>query len=733
MLKRNPFQIKKFLLFSIPLILFILSTSASNTRGIKRIENFIYDFPFQWNTSPHQTNIAIVGITQDSLEVLGKYPWPRSVYANLINRLTDMGAKIIVFDISFTVASKRKEEDNSLLRSIKKSGNVILPVFAEEIKEKKNEPGIYEANRITHNLPLLEKNSLGIGHINVILDEDGTVRRIPLFIQHGHQIFPSLSLISYMRFKNINTAKLLKGYLLCGGKKIPLDSHNCLLINHYANPFSVLHFHEVLSGDLPASYFRGKIVIVGQVTEGLPNADMSNTPLPKKKRFGVLILANILSSFLNNDFIRLVPKSLYYLFSLIFIYGTFTIFLFSRRLLLSAFIFLASIIFLEGTYLLLFLNLSQTFNFMPIALTLFFQLWYTTYLNYHNINLLLTRREVQLKTVEEVSQITKEAKGIQLMRILLETIGKTLKSSIAILREKAEDKKNIFPLMTYYLSTKITRGDIFSTDSMLTKNFIKKGEESIEEEITIHGKFFTHLSSTLKAGEEVVGILSLYREGKIQFKEDEKRLFATLLPQVSVALKNLQLYRGTRRLFLESIQALTAAIDAKDPYTEGHSERVTELSLEIAKEVGLTDEEIERLKLAALLHDIGKIGIEERILRKRGQLTEEEYRKIKSHPEVGAKILLSIRELKEDVIPAIRSHHERWDGKGYPYGLKGKEIPLFARIISIADTFDAITSDRPYRKGKKREEAIQEIIRNSGTQFDPEIIKSFQKVMERKL
>jgi HD-GYP domain-containing protein (c-di-GMP phosphodiesterase class II) len=189
--------------------------------------------------------------------------------------------------------------------------------------------------------------------------------------------------------------------------------------------------------------------------------------------------------------------------------------------------------------------------------------------------------------------------------------------------------------------------------------------------------------------------------------------------------EQLDLYdRNMRELFLATIKSLAAAIDAKDPYTRGHSERVTTYSVAIARELGLEGKALERVQIAALLHDVGKIGIEDAVLRKPEQLTGEEYALIKRHPVMGANIMAPIRQLK-DIIPGMRHHHESLDGKGYPDGLAGGEIPLMARIIAVADTFDAMTSDRLYQKAMNDDFVVKTLVRLSGTRYDPKVVQAF--------
>src|SRR3989339_1992670 len=234
--------------------------------------------------------------------------------------------------------------------------------------------------------------------------------------------------------------------------------------------------------------------------------------------------------------------------------------------------------------------------------------------------------------------------------------------------------------------------------------------------------------------DDLLGILLLgEKKDNSRFKDDELNFFTALASDVAMAIRNAQLFAELeeelakrKSLFLHTTIALAATIDAKDHYTHGHISRVTNYSMAIGQKIKeakrLNDKFVEDLHIASLLHDIGKIATPERILSKTAGLTIGERKVIKQHPLTGVTILQAIKELHE-VIPGVKYHHERYDGKGYPEGLKGKEIPLSASIISVADSFDAMTTDRPYRKALTREEALLELKRCSGTQFDPDVVK----------
>ncbi len=204
----------------------------------------------------------------------------------------------------------------------------------------------------------------------------------------------------------------------------------------------------------------------------------------------------------------------------------------------------------------------------------------------------------------------------------------------------------------------------------------------------------------------------------------EMQLLSATADYVSAYLHNAALYNDQRTTFLGIIKALSASIDAKDRYTRGHSERVAHLASQIALASGMTEDQTERVRLAGILHDMGKIGVPENVLLKPGRLTDEEFEAIKLHPTIGYNILKDIEPL-QDVLPGVLYHHERWDGGGYPHGLRGHGIPLVGRILAVADAFDAMSSDRAYRPRMAREAVLREMRNGAGKQWDSELIKIF--------
>lgn len=233
----------------------------------------------------------------------------------------------------------------------------------------------------------------------------------------------------------------------------------------------------------------------------------------------------------------------------------------------------------------------------------------------------------------------------------------------------------------------------------------------------------------LRIGQRFMGfiLLASFTTGR-KFDEGQRKLLAIIASRAAAAIENARLYQDLQATFQQTIEGLAKAIDKMDRYTSGHSDRVAVYATFLARQIGLGPHEVEIVRQSALMHDIGKIGCVLN-LNKPGTLTHDEYEVFKKHPVYGRDILDPIKFL-HPLIPGVHMHHERWDGRGYPLRMKGNEIPLIARIISVADTYDAMTSDRSYRRALPHEVALAEIERCSGSQFDPDMAGTFSEHIE---
>jgi len=240
----------------------------------------------------------------------------------------------------------------------------------------------------------------------------------------------------------------------------------------------------------------------------------------------------------------------------------------------------------------------------------------------------------------------------------------------------------------------------------------------------------TLICAPLMTKDEIIGTITVVnkRDNTVYTKE-ELELLNTIAAQASIAIKNAKLYDEQQKIYMNTIHALVSAIEASDSYTRGHSERVTRYSMELAKKLNLPQDRLKIIERAAILHDIGKIGIDLNLLHKTEELTPADVFDLQQHPVIGMNILLPI-EFLHDVRICIGQHHERYDGQGYPYNVPADRLLLESRILAIADAFDAMTSDRPYRKALPTRKAMQELVDNAGTQFDPELVPHFIDLLE---
>lgn len=228
---------------------------------------------------------------------------------------------------------------------------------------------------------------------------------------------------------------------------------------------------------------------------------------------------------------------------------------------------------------------------------------------------------------------------------------------------------------------------------------------------------------------KVLGVVYVDSTKEGAFGRDDLALFSAMALKAGVAIDNARLYDDLRSLFYNTVETLVRTIQAKDAYTSGHSTRVSRYALLTAEKLGLSGKESHQAYLASMLHDIGKIGVPDDLLNRPGKLTDEEMRQVREHVQLGASLLQTLGEM-HPIVPLIRHHHEAWDGSGYPDGLKEEEIPLISRIVAVADMYDAITSDRPYRNRGSHADAVVEIRRVSGTKLDPRVAAAFLEVLD---
>jgi response regulator RpfG family c-di-GMP phosphodiesterase len=357
-------------------------------------------------------------------------------------------------------------------------------------------------------------------------------------------------------------------------------------------------------------------------------------------------------------------------------------------------------------------------------------------LHLKQLNQKLDRTIFELSILHEIGKTVNSTLEIdKIVSIILEMARQTVNADRASVvlyqRDKAEIKLNL----THSAFDETASSDLNLTDRRAVQWVTLNRQPLYVQDVQSNPALQQYLEGSeglgsllavpLKRKAQTLGVIVLTsRTGGSRFLPEDLTFISTLANQAAIAIENAQLYEEIQDYFADTIGALVAAVEAKDTYTYGHSARVTRYSLMIGGQIGLNAVEQRRLEYLALLHDVGKIGIDEKILRKSEQLDDKEWAVIRNHPTIGGSIIRPIKFLpKGDRV--IRHHHERFDGHGYPDGLSGEDIPLYSRIIAVADAFDAMTTLRPYRETLKTEDAIAELRRCSGGQFDPRLVSLF--------
>lgn len=355
--------------------------------------------------------------------------------------------------------------------------------------------------------------------------------------------------------------------------------------------------------------------------------------------------------------------------------------------------------------------------------------WYVRELSaMHNMSQAFTSTLNYQEVISVVAQKIGNLIGAQFASVLLPDKNQRHLNIVASYNLSAEyvwtiNKKHCIPMGVGPLGRAFTEQKPFTVTDVLSD----RSYEQWRHLASIQG-YSSLIALPLLSKDESIGVISIYFTEKRELNKEEIDLLTTAANEAAIAIENARMYENLQDAFVGTIRSLAETIDAKDPYTRGHSERVSLYSEAIARGLELKGEELQTIRYAGYLHDVGKIGIPDAILTKPGKLTLEEFKIIKRHPVLSERILKPVG-FPFPVQPIVRHHHERYDGKGYPDGLAGEEIPLGARILFVADAYEAMTSDRPYRKALSVERALQELANNKGTQFDPRVVDAFIKII----
>jgi putative nucleotidyltransferase with HDIG domain len=756
--------------FYIVLWFFIFSDKFFYTTNLK-LANFISEQSFWFFSDPPKvadkiTIVAIDDVSRESLNL--KWPWKRSVTAQLISNIASLSPKVIGLDFVFSGKSEERE-DKKLISAFKAHPQTVLG---------------YRINKDFQEKPLkafIEATS-SMGFVNKPL-QDGVVDRIRTFnINGSNEIEYSIDieiLKHYLDIDNDDLSVNEQGIVIKDRFFIP-SPQGITPLNYLVYPtnFTTIPASLVLQNKVNPSHFKDKIVLVG-ATDPLMHDEFS-TPLGVLP--GVTVIGNSLVMLLSNHF--LYSASTQYNLLFIFTLGLLIIFINSKVKILSSTVF--TLFLLGATYFVFIYLRAQDiqFSYLPIffsgisayIIPNFYRYLNLAYLSnqlkdmaltdpltgFHSSRFFLLQLDEKLKLKKGVTFIAIKIANYKRLSLQLsfEQIKLFNKRFSEQLQSELSHRYKIVSVS--HLSNDIFGIVIEGTSKEKLKSFLATFVESKNRTIwtledtkvrlTLKGCLLQVRNDSSCSSNDVIYemqnifenmtdnqiVVEELQESTDKMRKVKHRDILDFIAydweernkELEQSLKEiLETNKKLNELNWGALHALARSVDAKSRWTAGHSSRVTQMALKIGRVMGLTPEELDTLKRAGLVHDIGKIGIPNEIINKSGKLTDEEYSIMKEHPAKGGRILQPIKAY-EEIIPMVTGHHEWYNGKGYPDGLKGEEICLGGRILALADVYDALIYDRPYRKGLPLEKVIAIIEEGNGTQYDPKVVAAFLKVIE---
>jgi len=704
--------------------------------GCERIELITYDWRMRWFAEPPSPRIVIVAIDNPSLKELAAWPWPRAVYARAIRTLSAAGAAVIGVDIDFSTP-RAPRDDRELARAVKESGRVVLAAFHEQ-RELAGGAVIEYANLP---YPELQASAQGVGSINLPVDTDGALRRAPVTGDVLGDRSWSFAVEVARTFRGAKSREVRvseDGRLWMKDATVRLGDTLNSYIRFFGGPstFPIVSFADVLEERVNPSLFAGRVVLIGATS--LELQDLRHTPFEGLMP-GVEIQANAIETVLaGGGYSR--TKTAHVLAAIAAVLGAWTLALVAlgvwrqrdtaRRLRAIGALGTVSL----GTMVGLGLYQFQGFVFLdvtPLVATAAAQLATSLIAGYWLAERRVEFQSENLLALYRMSEVARHHTTLERIADLFFTQTQHLFGVDLLGMDLWDESAHQFrtrvmkdtggfrppPLAAYeeVLNRVVTRG-------------LPIGAADLSDALRADGGRGPRLRSSLflpmVAQNRTIGGLHVHRVRSTPFSEDEVKTLLTLTTQVAFHIENGHLLEEVRALFQRSLEAFSTALDFKDNDTGGHSQRVAAYAVEVGRQLGVSGQDLDVIGQGALLHAIGKIAVPDRVLLKPGKLSDEEWIIMRKHPETGYQMLKTI-QIPEPIATIVRHHHERFDGAGYPSGLSGGRIALGARIFSVADLYDAMSSDRPYRKALPTDRVIAELTRASGTQLDPDVVRAF--------
>lgn len=697
--------------------------------------------------------VVVVEINDESLRKMNdQWPFRRSLHAKVLDILNKEKAKVVGFDVVFTGESSLKEDDDIFLEAIKNfDGKVVLASFFD----KEGKP----------TYPKLEfrENSL-VGFVNVAKDKDGVARKSRGYFKSGGVLDYSLAIRSAAAFYDFPVRKTEK-VIRVGDKRITAEKDGLININYLLNRKDILiiAFHDLVSEEFPPGIFSNKIVLIAPTL----NIAQDTHPTPVGNMPGTFIQVNILANIIKQKLLKSSP--LYFdLLILGLVFALMAYLMVSLTLLRRIFLSIGVLLLVfwvatVGKFFgwqffcgritvsaLSFLVLGNVYSYVGFLISIIKiknKMVVDPITHLYEPRYFFERLDFELRSIGKKKgyfviaklqglKFSLKGESFKRIRVLWRDISSFLFSisdlwsihNQEIVIGRVSDLKDL-AMIKQGIEAAILKGNIkvavkiggFKISSSLNRRGLvptleQRLDDSPESIITFDIK---ELSLSIPRGRRSDDFLSsLYAD-----VGERNRELLKIVEKLKVEEKN------TKEAYLELITSLITALESRDVYTEGHTKRVCKYALMLAKRLGLPDEEKEKIRKSALLHDLGKIGIPDAILHKKGPLSDEEFSTMKQHGMFSAKILKPIKDF-EKIISYVIHHHESFDGSGYPHGLAGEFIPLGARILAVADVFDALTTMRDYKKAFSIEKAIEILKEAKAKKLDPSLVDKFLELLK---